>query len=156
MLQINIPGRDRLELNYLVLDFNGTLALDGHLKRGVPPRLKQLSKSLEIYILTADTHGSVHHEMHRLSCEVHVIAPNDQDRAKAEFIRKLNVNKTVCIGNGLNDRIMLKESAVGILTLQEEGVATQSLLASDAICLNITDALDLLLKPDRLRATLRN
>lgn len=156
MLKIDIPGSKQLTLDHLVLDFNGTLALDGHLKQGVPPRLKQLSEVLEIYVLTADTHDSVHHEMNGLPCQVHVIPTDNQDEEKAKFIRGLGVEKTVCIGNGLNDRQMLKESQLGILVIQEEGIATPSLLASDVVCLNIADALDLLLKPDRLRATLRN
>ncbi len=156
MLQIDIPGRKRLELYHLVLDFNGTLALDGLLKQGVPPRLKQLSEVLKIYVLTADTHDSVHHEMTGLPCQVHVIPNDNQDEEKAKFIRKLGVKKTVCIGNGLNDRLMLKESQLGILVIQEEGIATPSLLSADVVCTSITDALDLLLKQDRLRATLRN
>lgn len=156
MLQINIPGREKLEFQYLVLDFNGTLALDGFLKQGVPPRLKELSESLKIYVLTADTHGSVHHEMDSMPCEVHVIQPKKQDEEKAGFIRKLGTDKTICIGNGLNDRLMLKEAKLGLLVIQEEGIATASFMVSDVICTSINDALDLLLKPDRLRATLRN
>ena len=156
MLRIDIPGQGKLELNYLVLDFNGTLALDGYLKQGVPPRLKELSESLKIYVLTADTHGSVNHEMEGMPCEVHVIRPDRQDEAKADFIRKLGADKTISIGNGLNDRLMLKDARLGLLVIQEEGVATASFLASDVICTSINDALDLLLKPDRLRATLRN
>ena len=156
MLQINIPGREKLEFQYLVLDFNGTLALDGYLKQGVPPRLKELSEYLKIYVLTADTHGSVHHEMEGMPCEVHVIRPDRQDEAKADFIRKLGGDKTISIGNGLNDRMMLQEAKLGLLVIQEEGVATAAYMASDVICSNINDALDLLLKPDRLRATLRN
>jgi len=156
MLQINIPGGKRFELDHLVLDFNGTLALDGHLKQGVPPRLKQLSEVLKIFVLTADTHDSVHHEMNGLPCKVHVIPTDNQDEEKVKFIRKLGVEKTVCIGNGLNDRLMLKESQLGILVIQEEGIVTPSLLSSDVVCQTIADALDLLLKSDRLRATLRN
>ena len=156
MLQINIPGREKLVFQYLVLDFNGTLALDGYLKQGVPPRLKELSESLKIYVLTADTNGSVHHEMDSMPCEVHVIQPNRQDEGKADFIKKLGTDKTICIGNGLNDRLMLKEAKLGLLVIQEEGIATASFMVSDVICTSINDALDLLLKPDRLRATLRN
>lgn len=35
MLNLNIPGRERLEINHLVLEFNGTIAMDGELISGV-------------------------------------------------------------------------------------------------------------------------
>ena len=41
MLTIPIPGRSALQLQHIVLDYNGTIALDGELMPGVedrPPR----------------------------------------------------------------------------------------------------------------------
>ncbi|MFA5905594.1 MAG: hypothetical protein WC836_16810 [Desulfobacula sp.] len=35
------------------------------------------------------------------------------------------------VGNGANDRLMLKEAAIGITVLQEEGLAVSSLLEAD-------------------------
>jgi hypothetical protein len=47
MIKINIPGKDEiLELEHLVLDFNGTLALDGKIKPGVGELLSELSRIL--------------------------------------------------------------------------------------------------------------
>jgi len=60
MLKIDIPGRGVLELKYLLLDYNGTLALDGYLLNSVPDLIHQLAEFLEIHILTADTFGLVH------------------------------------------------------------------------------------------------
>lgn len=37
MLDIDIPGFGHLHLQHLVLDFNGTLALDGHVQPGSFP-----------------------------------------------------------------------------------------------------------------------
>lgn len=34
MIEINIPGFGSLELDHLVLDYNGTMALDGQLIEG--------------------------------------------------------------------------------------------------------------------------
>ncbi len=36
MLEIDIPGKSTLKLSHLVLDYNGTVACDGHLLPGVP------------------------------------------------------------------------------------------------------------------------
>ena len=57
MLIVDIPGHDRLELDHLVLDMNGTVALDGTLLDGVSERLDLLRAVLSPVVLTADTHG---------------------------------------------------------------------------------------------------
>ena len=62
---------------------------------------------------------------------------------------------TVCIGNGRNDSLMLKEAALGICLIQAEGANVVSLLNADIACKSAKDALELLLNPKRLIATLR-
>lgn len=47
-------------------------------------------------------------------------------------------------------------SCLSIAILQDEGVATGTLLAADIVVKRVVDALDLLLKPLRLVATLRH
>ncbi len=46
MLEINIPSFGLLRLEYLVLDLNGTIALDGKLLPGFTDRLDRLRSSL--------------------------------------------------------------------------------------------------------------
>jgi soluble P-type ATPase len=50
---------------------------------------------------------------------------------------------------------MLKQAALGIAVMQTEGMAREALLAADVVTPGIFEALDLLLFPDRLKATLR-
>jgi soluble P-type ATPase len=50
---------------------------------------------------------------------------------------------------------MLKESAVGICIVGKEGAAVEAVMSADLVTFDINDALDLLLKPERLVATLR-
>ncbi len=57
MLKLDIPGLGILELEHLVLDYNGTLAVDGRVLAGVKPRLQRLARSLRIHVVTADTFG---------------------------------------------------------------------------------------------------
>jgi hypothetical protein len=45
MLSIAIPGFKNLSLAHLVLDFNGTLAVDGNLITGVSERRKEAAFS---------------------------------------------------------------------------------------------------------------
>ena len=116
---------------------------------------EQLSLKLKIYIVTADTYGFVEEQTQDLPCELIIIPPGNQDKAKFRLIEQLSSKETVCIGNGKNDRLMLKEASLGIGIIGREGLALDSLMTADVICSSITDALDILLHPKRLIATLR-
>src|SRR4030042_3585085 len=150
MLETSIPGCKTLLLSHLVLDYNGTIAGDGRLIAGVRERLEELSRSVSIHILTADTFGSVREEMAGIPCEVVVIGKEKQTQAKAEYVQKLGSEKSVSVGNGRNDALMLKEAVLGIAVIQEEGGAVETILAADIASRSILDALDLLLHPLRL------
>jgi soluble P-type ATPase len=156
MIDIDIPGYRKLTLNHLVLDYNGTLACDGILQEGVKEALIALSKRLAIHVITADTFGKVKSGMAGIPCEILIFPPKGQDIGKLEYIQKLDPAHTVCIGNGRNDRLMLKASALGIAVAIGEGAAAETLMAADVVCTNILFALELLLHPLRLTATLRS
>lgn len=156
MLQIEIPGHESLALQHLVLDYNGTIACDGAMKAGVMSKLQELSSSLQIHVITADTHGSVHEACSEDFITVHVIGKKDQDKQKQQYINQLGAQHCVAVGNGLNDALMLKDAALGIALMQEEGCATQTLMASDLLFGSIDELLTALLQPTRIIASLRN
>ena len=156
MIEISIPGHRDLRISHLVLDHNGTLACDGMLLSGVGERLKALSDRVRIHVVTADTFGKAREQLSGLPCELAILSLEDQDTAKLLYIEQLGTEETACIGNGRNDRLMLKEAALGIAVVQEEGAAAAAVLASDVVCPDIRSALDLLSHPKRLIATLRS
>jgi len=156
MFEIGIPGFGELRLNHLIMDYNGTLACDGILIDGVGKRLEQLREQLQIHVITADTFGKVREEMEGLPVEIVVLPQEKQDEGKLAFIENLGVEGAVCIGNGRNDRLMLKGAALGISVMEGEGTASVTLTAGDVVCSGILDALDLLRNPLRLTATLRS
>ena len=156
MLEIDVPGYKQLQLNELVLDYNGTLACDGHPLDGIKQLLNVLSEQLHIHVLTADTFGKVKKELSDVKCRITITPQGDQDIRKLEFIKKLGAEETVCIGNGRNDRLMLKEAALGIAVIQEEGAAVETIMAADVVTPDISAALGLLSNPLRLVATLRS
>jgi soluble P-type ATPase len=156
MLELRIPGFGWLRIRHLVLDYNGTIAVDGNLLAGVKPRISALAKQVRVHVLTADTFGGVRAALRGVNCEVVVLGPKGQARAKAGYVRTLGAARTACIGNGRNDRLMLRSAALGIAVLQDEGIAAQSLRAADVVARDARDALDLLLEPLRLVATLRD
>ncbi len=156
MIEIKIPGYTTLQLKHLVLDHNGTLALDGILLSGVKERLKALSVDLEIHVLTADTFRQARSQLEGVPCKLSILPIDNQDIGKLEYVKKLSVEHTVCIGNGRNDRLMLKEAALGITVILEEGAAVETLSSADVVCKDILSALELLSSPLRLTATLRS
>jgi soluble P-type ATPase len=156
MLKIDIPGYKTIQLKHLVLDYNGTLALDGEIIDGVKDRLARLSRDMGIHVLTADTFGQARSRLKDVKCLFHLIGKGDQALAKAEYVKGIGPESVVSMGNGRNDRLMLEISALGIGLIQEEGGSVSTLLSADVICRDILDALDLLLFPLRLMATLRS
>lgn len=156
MVSVAIPGFGTLRLTHLVLDYNGTLALDGRLLRGMRARLKQLAPSIGIHVVTADTFGKARSQLRGVDCRLEVLRGAGEDRAKAAYVRSLGPSRVACIGNGRNDRLMLRLAAVGIAVLQAEGASAETLAAADLVVPCATDALDLFLHPRRLMATLRS
>jgi soluble P-type ATPase len=156
MIRIDIPGFKKLQLSHLVLDYNGTIACDGELLPGVKEGLIALADEIGIHVLTADTFGQAHSFLEGIPCEFSLIGKENQDIGKLEYIRGLDAVQTVCIGNGRNDYLMLKEAALGIAVILEEGAAAQTLVSADVVCASIVSALDLLRNPLRLTATLRS
>lgn len=156
MLQFNIPGYGHLQIRQFVMDFNGTLAVDGHLVAGVAERFQKLSQEVDLYVLTADTFGLVRQEMKNMPCTVTILGKEHQAEAKQDYVEKLGADSTVTFGNGRNDRMMLKKARLGIAVLQQEGMAGETLAAADILVNHINDALDLFLNEKRLIATLRS
>ena len=156
MIELQIPGRGILELEYAVFDVNGTLAVDGQLIAGVEPLIAQLRGKLEVRLLTADTHGKQVEIDRQLKFAADRLKPGGYEREqKADYVRSLEAHKVVAIGNGGNDVDMLRVAALGIAVIGHEGAAFEVLSAADVVTHNIFDAIGLLLYPKRLIATLR-
>lgn len=155
MIEVDIPGNKNLQLGHLVLDYNGTIAVDGRLLPGVKENLGALAQKLGIHVLTADTFGTVRSALEEIPCKLAIIPEGDQDVSKLEYVQNLGRNQTVCIGNGRNDHRMLEAAVLGIAVILDEGAAAKSLMAADIVCTNIVSALELLANPLRLSATLR-
>jgi soluble P-type ATPase len=156
MIKVEITGYGSLRLEHLVLDYNGTLAVGGEPLPGVIDALKDLAESIEIHVLTADTFGKVRSRLEGVPCKLSVLPVENQDTGKLDYVKDLGAEHTVCMGNGRNDRLMLKEAALGVAVILEEGVAVETLTSADVVCTSILSAFELLTNPLRLTATLRS
>jgi len=155
LIEIDIPGWGNIEIENLVLDLNGTIATDGKIPLEVKEKINNLSDKVKIYILTVDTQGTASEESSDMGVELLKVSEEDSTEVKLRVVESLDPSRTVAIGNGSNDHLMLKEAVLGIAVLGEEGISTSAMKDADVIVKNISDALDLFLKPKRLIATLR-
>lgn len=154
MLTVKIPGREEMTLSHLVLDYNGTIAEDGYVIDGIAERLETLKDALSIYVITADTHGTAAQRCEGLPLQVLTFPTVRVGEIKASEVRRLS-GGVVCIGNGFNDILMSEAADLSLAVIGKEGACGALLSRCDVVTTSILDALDLLLKPDRLRATLR-
>lgn len=156
MIKVEIPGYRKLRLKFLVLDYNGTLGLDGKLKNGIKEKIDLLSKDLEVHIVTGDTFNTASQYLENINCKLEIAPKKGQDAFKLNYIELLGKENVVSVGNGRNDVLMLKAAMLGIAILGEEGLAREAILSCDIIVKNIIDAFDLLLNSKRLAASLRS
>ena len=154
-MRLMAPGRGTYEIEHVVLDMNGMIALDGELLEGVEERLAVLRTMMHVVIITADTHGTAGRLRERLGLEMIELEKGDESSQKMNLVRQLGAERSIAIGNGSNDIAMLKESAIGVCVVGNEGAATGALINADIVVTDVRVALDLLLKTCRLVATLR-
>jgi soluble P-type ATPase len=154
-MKLAIPGQEKpLIINSLILDLNGTLAIDGKIIEGVSERIEILrKKALKLFLFTGDTHGNAGKIADELGLEVRVTKGAHEKAAEA---MTLDPETCATIGNGKIDEKLFKAVRLSIATLQAEGVHIDTLLAADIIVPNINDALDLFIHEKRLIATLRS
>ncbi|MDO9085606.1 MAG: HAD family hydrolase [Anaerolineaceae bacterium] len=155
MIELNIPGRGIFQIEYLVCDVNGTLALDGKLLPGVTSLIRKIQDRLKVYLITADTHAKQYLIDSELELQAKIIQKGQEASQKSEFINQLGAEKVIAIGQGANDSEMLKTAAIGICVLSEEGTALESMLSADIVVKDELSALRLVYNPLRIVATLR-
>ena len=153
---VNIPGRQALDIRKIVFDYNGTLATGGKLSESVKAKLLALSKSYDLYVLTADTYGNAARECEGLPLTLKTFDSQGAGAFKAQIVTQLNPAHCACVGNGFNDMDMFKEAALSVGVLGDEGVFAGLIQRSDILVKSIEDGMDLFLNTDRLCAALRS
>ncbi len=152
-MKYTIPGQEPFDINTLILDLNGTLSVGGVVPEGVKERLDNLKQQgFQIVFLT----GNTRNDADKLASELDIkwkLAKTAED--KRDLALEIGADTCASIGNGLIDLELTKVVKLGIVTLQSEGVHTQTLQAADIVVPTINDALDLFIDPNRLTATMR-
>ena len=152
MLVVSIPGRNELRLGHLVVDANGTLTDRGRPIDGVTARLHRIRRELTVHVLTADTFGTAEATLGPFGDTLTVVQTGEDKRA---YVEQLGADECVAIGNGANDVPMLRIAGLGIAVIGPEGTSAAAVLAAAVVSRSVNEALDLLLDPNALTATLR-
>jgi len=156
VIRVEIPGAGPLEVRTVLADFNGTLAVDGRVEPEVRERLAALAARVRVVVATADTFGTVGEEISVPGVEVRRLTPGFQSAQKEKILERLGPETTAALGNGVNDHRMIARAELGIVVLGPEGAAWETLRRARIVVPRPQDALDLLLHPKRLVATLRD
>jgi P-type E1-E2 ATPase len=154
MISIERAGQNNLEIEFILLDFEGTLASDRRVHPKAKDKINLLSKRTKIYILTGVEKETVENVLRKVKAEIIYLTGERNSQQKLDLLRQLGPAKTVVIGNGLDDAPMIAEAGLGICILGKEGASAEVMMKSDIVVTNIIDALDFLLKPLRQKATL--
>jgi P-type E1-E2 ATPase len=154
-LELAASGSRALRLSHLVIEMNAALDIERQLLPGVPPRITQLAPRLACHLITADSSETASSIASTLGCTLTRVSVDEQASEKAGYVRGLGAAHVVAVGNSASDALMLATAELGICVVGGEGAATTSIVSSDLCCTTIEGALDLLIHPHLLAATLR-
>jgi len=154
MILIERPGQEPLEIEFILIDFEGTLASDRRVHPKAKDKLNLLSKRTKIYVLTKEEKAVMEETLRRVKAEIFYVTEGEASRRKLDLLRELGATRTVAIGNGADDALMIEEAVLGICIMSQEGTSVEAMKRADLVVSNILDAFDFLLKPLRQKATL--
>ena len=154
MILIQRPGKEPLELDFMLMDFEGTFAQDRRVHPKAKDKINLLSKRMKIYLLTKGEKEMVEDALKKVKAEVIYLTEGEATQGKLDLLRQLGPKRSVAIGNGVDDALILDEAGLGICILGREGASAGAVQKADVVVTDILDALDFLLKPLRQKATL--
>lgn len=144
-----------VSIEHVLLDYNGTIAKDGVMPDSVRSLIARLSEVARVSVLTADTHGNVRQQCQGLDVRVETFPRAGAGDCKLAYARSLQ-GGAACLGNGFNDIQMFDQCRLSIAVMDAEGVCAKLVSHADILVRSMEEGLELLLAPDRIRATLRS
>jgi len=108
MIEIIIPGFKTLKLKNLVFDLNGTLATDGVIPEKVIQKLNKLKQFLNIFIITAGTHGKLDEISEKMGAKLISITEIEEKWEEYHSLITESPSKSIIVNKKGN--IIFKES----------------------------------------------
>ena len=157
-ITIDIPGFGERHIRIAVSDYTGTHSFGGVIEPDVKRKLRELAAVVDLHIVTADSFGTAERELAGIAIP-YKLRSGRHDIEKAEFVSQFDLQHVAAFGNGNNDRLMLQAVKEGgglaIAVDNGEGCALDAMRNADLFVVGAANAMDLLLDPLRLKATLR-
>lgn len=157
--RVEIPGFGEREIHTIITDFAGTLSTGGRVSPEVREKLIRLAEMVDIHVVTADSFGTASQELEGVPMTLRILDAGREHEQKAVYASRHHPKYVAALGNGNNDRLLLvrvKEAGgLAIAVDNGEGCAVETLLQGHLLIHGAASALDLLLEPLRLLATLR-
>ena len=116
--------------------------------------MRALKDLVNIHVLTADTYGTVRAQCDPIGVHVKTFPRAGAAECKLEIVQRLG-SHVMCVGNGYNDVLMFDAADLSVAVLEKEGTYAGLIAHADIVTRSIIDAFDLLIRTDRMRATLR-
>ncbi len=154
MITIQKPGKESLEIEFILIDFEGTLAQDRRVHPKAKDKINLLSKRTKIYVLTKGVKDVTEDLLRKVKAERVYLTEGEGSPQKLDLLKRLGEQRTIAIGSGMDDASMMEAAGLGICVIGKEGAAGEALRKADVIVTDILDALDFLLKPLRQKTTL--
>jgi soluble P-type ATPase len=154
MIVIQRPGQEPLEIEFIVLTFEGTLATDQRVHPKAKDKINLLSKRAKVFVFTTGEKARVSAVLRNVKAEVVYLKEGEASHGKLDLLQQLGPARAVAIGNGMNDVGMIEHSGLGIAVMSREGTLSEVIGKADLVFMTILDALDFLLKPLRQKAVL--
>ena len=154
MITIQKPGKKSLEIEFILIDFEGTLAQDRRVHPKAKDKINLLSKRTKIYVLTKGVKDVTEDLLRKVKAERVYLTEGEGSPQKLDLLKRLGEQRTIAIGSGMDDASMMEAAGLGICVIGKEGAAGEALRKADVIVTDILDALDFLLKPLRQKTTL--
>jgi len=154
MISIQRPGMESLDIHFVLIDFEGTLAMDGRVHPKAKDKVNLLSKRVTITILTKSNREKVEETLRKMRAEILYVTEGDSSQQKLNALQRLGAHQTAVIGNGLDDVRIMEQAGLGMCVIGKEGASAEAMTKADLVVTHVLDALDFLLKPLRQRAIL--
>ena len=154
MILLLRPGQVPLEIDSILINFDGTLATDRRVHPKTKDKLNLLARRTKIFVLTTQEEGWCEEVLRKVKAEIIRLREGEAGREKLTFLNRLGASRTVAIGNGWHDIPVIEQAGLGICVTGREGASGELIRKADLVFTSILDALDFLLKPLRQKATL--
>jgi soluble P-type ATPase len=149
----DIPNDKKIEINTIVLDLNGTLAVYGKVSKKIRKLIKKLKElNYRIVLLSGDVRGNAKKISKELDIEL-IVARSYEEKENAMDL--IDSETCASIGNARIDIGTFRKSKIAIATLQNEGIHAEIIQYVDIIVPSIEDALYLFIDKDSLYGTMR-